>query len=75
VVQYLGKHFSPTSWRYYNAYGDQVLEYGFKSGGVYVGLWWWIIPPGLLIIWTAITFVLIALEMEPVVNPRLRRMK
>lgn len=53
----------------------QILEYGFRSGGIYVGLWWWIIPPGLLIIWTAITFVLIALGMEPVVNPRLRRMK
>ncbi len=53
----------------------QILEYGFRSGGIYVGLWWWIIPPGLLIIWTAVTFVLIALGMEPVVNPRLRRMK
>ena len=53
----------------------QILEYGFRSGGIYVGLWWWIIPPGLLIIWTAVTFVLIALGMEPVVNPRLRRMR
>lgn len=53
----------------------QILEYGFRSGGIYVGLWWWVIPPGLLIIWTAITFVLIALGMEPVVNPRLRRIK
>ncbi|MCS7126114.1 MAG: ABC transporter permease [Aigarchaeota archaeon] len=53
----------------------QILEYGFRSGGIYVGLWWWIIPPGILIIWTAITFVLIALGMEPVVNPRLRKIK
>lgn len=53
----------------------QILEYGFRSGGIYVGLWWWVIPPGLLIIWTAVTFVLIALGMEPVVNPRLRKMK
>lgn len=51
----------------------QILEYGFRSGGVYVGYWWWIIPPGILIILTSITFVLLALGMEPVINPRLRR--
>lgn len=53
----------------------QILEYGFRSGGVYVGYWWWVVPPGVLIVLTAITFVLIALGMEPVVNPRLRRMR
>lgn len=51
----------------------QILEYGFKNGAVYLGYWWWIIPPGVLIIFTAITFVFLALGMEPVVNPRLRR--
>ena len=30
-------------------------------------------PPGLLIVLTAVTFMLLALGMEPVVNPRLRR--
>lgn len=53
----------------------QILEYGFRSGGVYVGYWWWVIPPGVLIILTALTFALLALGMEPVVNPRLRRMR
>ncbi len=53
----------------------QILEYGFRSGGVYVGYWWMVLPPGLLIVLTAMTFVLIALGMEPVINPRLRRMK
>lgn len=51
----------------------QILEYGFKNGAVYLGYWWWILPPGLLIVFSAITFVLIALGLEPVVNPRLRR--
>lgn len=51
----------------------QILEYGFRNGAVYLGYWWWILPPGLLIVYSAITFVLIALGMEPVVNPRLRR--
>jgi peptide/nickel transport system permease protein len=53
----------------------QILEYGFRNGGVYVGYWWWIVPPGVLIVLTAVTFVLLALALEPVVNPRLRRMR
>ena len=51
----------------------QILEYGFRNGGVYVGYWWWVLPPGLLIVITAMTFVLLALGMEPIVSPRLRR--
>lgn len=50
----------------------QILENGFRTGAVYVGYWWWILPPGLLIVATAMTFVLITLGLEPVVNPRLQ---
>lgn len=50
----------------------QILEYGFRSGAIYVGFWWWILPPGLLIVITATSFVLLALSLEPLVNPRLR---
>ncbi|MEM1951965.1 MAG: ABC transporter permease [Candidatus Caldarchaeum sp.] len=51
----------------------QLLELGFRNNAVYLGYWWWILPPGLLIVIVAVVFVLIALGMEPVVNPRLRR--
>lgn len=51
----------------------QILEQGFRSGGVYVGFWWWVLPPGLLVVFTAMTFVLIALGLEPLVSPRLRK--
>jgi len=50
----------------------QILEQGFRTGAVYVGYWWWVLPPGLLIIFTAFTFMLLVLGLEPVVNPRLR---
>lgn len=50
----------------------QVLEDGFRTGAVFLGYWWWVIAPGLLIVITAITFMLLALALEPVVNPRLR---
>lgn len=50
----------------------QILENGFRTGAVYVGYWWWVLPPGLLVVATAMTFVLLTLGLEPVVNPRLR---
>jgi peptide/nickel transport system permease protein len=51
----------------------QILEDGFRTGAVFLGYWWWVISPGLLIVITAMTFMLLALAMEPIVNPRLRR--
>lgn len=51
----------------------QILEYGFRNGAVFLGYWWWVLPPGLLIVFSAVTFVFIALGLEPVVNPKLRR--
>ena len=53
----------------------QILDQGFRTGAVYVGYWWWVFPPGLLIVVTALTFVLIALGMERVVDPRLRTVR
>ena len=50
----------------------QILEQGFRTGAVYQGYWWWILPPGLLIVITALTFALLALALEPVINPKLR---
>ena len=50
----------------------QILEYGFRTGAVYLGYWWWVVPPGLAIVITAVTFMFLALGLEPVVDPRLR---
>lgn len=52
----------------------QILENGFRTGGVYIGYWWWILPPGLLIVITAMIFVFIALALEPIVNPKIKKM-
>jgi len=51
----------------------QILEHGFRTGGVYVGYWWWVVPPGLLIALAGLAFMLLAQGLEPVINPRLRR--
>jgi len=53
----------------------QILEQGFRSGGAYVGYWWWVVPPGLLVVLTAMTFVLLSLGVEEIVDPRLRRIR
>lgn len=52
----------------------QILENGFRTGGVYVDFWWLILPPGILIVITAMIFVLIALALEPIVNPKIKKM-
>ena len=51
----------------------QILEDGFRTGAVFLGYWWWVVAPGVLIVLTAMTFMLLALAMEPIVNPKLRR--
>jgi peptide/nickel transport system permease protein len=43
-----------------------------RSGGSY-GIWWWILPPGILIGLTSLAFVLLGLALETIVEPRLRR--
>ena len=53
----------------------QMLETGFRTGALYAGYWWWVIPPGLFLVFTAIVFMLVALGMEAVVDPRLRRQR
>ncbi len=53
----------------------QILDQGFRTGAIYVGFWWWVLPPGLLIVATALAFVLIALGMERIVDPRLRNIR
>jgi len=53
----------------------QMLEQGFRTGALYVGYWWWVIPPGILIIFTAVAFMLLALAIEPIVDPRLRQQR
>lgn len=50
----------------------QILEASYRAQALQNGFWWWVIPPGLLIMYAAITFVFIAQGLEPIVEPRLR---
>ena len=55
----------------YPTWGN-LLYWADDTGALYAGMWWWVIPPGLLIAFVAVVFILIAIASEPVVNPRLR---
>jgi peptide/nickel transport system permease protein len=51
----------------------QMLQTGLNTGALYLGFWWWVLPPGILIVFTALAFMLLALALEPIVDPRLRQ--
>jgi peptide/nickel transport system permease protein len=51
----------------------QILHDANTYGAVAQGLWWWIIPPGLLIAITGLAFVFIGNALDAIVNPKLKR--
>lgn len=51
----------------------QMLHDASSYGAAARGLWWWVVPPGLMIAVTGLAFVLIGNALDPVANPRLRR--
>lgn len=51
----------------------QILHDASVYGAAERGLWWWILPPGIMIAVTGLAFVFIGHAMDAIVNPRLRR--
>ena len=51
----------------------QILHDAHTYGAAAQGLWWWIIPPGLLIAVTGLAFVFIGNALDAIVNPKLKR--
>lgn len=52
----------------------QMLHDANLYGAAARGLWWWIVPPGLMIALTGLAFVLIGNALDAIVNPRLKRL-
>lgn len=50
-----------------------ILYYAQVRGAFVKGLWWWILPPGLLITITGLGFLLLGSSLEEYFNPRFRR--
>jgi peptide/nickel transport system permease protein len=51
----------------------QILHDAKSHGAAARGLWWWIIPPGVMVAITGLAFVFIGNSLESTVNPKLRR--
>jgi peptide/nickel transport system permease protein len=51
----------------------QILHDAHSAGAMSRGLWWWIVPPGLMIAITGLAFVLIGNALDNIVNVRSRR--
>jgi peptide/nickel transport system permease protein len=51
----------------------QILRDASVYGAAARGLWWWIVPPGVMIAITGLAFVFIGNALDAIVNPKLKR--
>lgn len=51
----------------------QILHDANTFGAAARGLWWWVMPPGIMIAITGLAFVFIGNALDVIANPRLRR--
>jgi len=51
----------------------QILRDANIFGAAARGLWWWIVPPGVMIAITGLSFVFIGNALDAIVNPKLKR--
>jgi peptide/nickel transport system permease protein len=52
----------------------QILRDASVFGAAARGLWWWIVPPGVMIAITGLAFVLIGTALDSIVNPKMKRL-
>ncbi|MBE3575265.1 MAG: ABC transporter permease [Firmicutes bacterium] len=50
----------------------QILHDAMANGAALQGMWWWIVPPGLLIALMGMTFAFVGFAMDTILNPKLR---
>ena len=50
----------------------QILHDALSGGAVLSGLWWWVVPPGLLIAILGMTFAFLGFAMDRILHPKLR---
>jgi peptide/nickel transport system permease protein len=51
----------------------QILHDAKSHGAAARGLWWWIVPPGIMVAVTGLAFVFIGNSLEKLANPKLKR--
>jgi peptide/nickel transport system permease protein len=53
----------------------QMIERASKNGGIVLGLWWWLIPPGLAVTVISLALAWFAYACEERINPRFQVMR
>lgn len=51
----------------------RILEFAFDSGAAGSGQWWWLLPPGLGIVFVVLAFTMCGFALDEIVNPKLRK--
>lgn len=51
----------------------QILHDANTFGAAARGLWWWVMPPGIMIAITGLAFVFIGNALDAIINPKLKR--
>jgi peptide/nickel transport system permease protein len=49
-----------------------ILDFAFGAGAATAGNWWWLVPPGLAIVFVVLAFTLCGFALDEILNPRLR---
>jgi len=49
-----------------------IIEQAFAAGAMTNGYWWWMIPPGVMIVLVTLAFTMCGYALDEVMNPRLR---
>lgn len=61
-----GVPFGPPSW-------GIILHFADRKGAITRGMWWWFLPPGIMIMLLVLGFSFINHAIDQIINPRLRR--
>lgn len=51
----------------------RILEFATNAGAAGSGQWWWLLPPGLAIVFVVLAFTLCGFALDEIVNPKLRK--
>jgi peptide/nickel transport system permease protein len=50
-----------------------ILEFAFSAGAASAGAWWWLLPPGLCIVFVVLAFTMCGYALDEILNPRIRQ--